>query len=55
MIINNIKTNITNIIINIMSTQISKEDLLAFTHQLHNELRGAKCIKLTGLPALNEI
>ena len=38
-----------------MSTQISKEDLLNFTHQLHNKLRGAKGIKLTGLPALNEI
>ena len=38
-----------------MSTQITKEDLLAFTHQLHNKLRGAKGIKLTGLPALNEI
>ena len=38
-----------------MSTQISKEDLLSFTHQLHNKLRGAKGIKLTGLPALNEI
>jgi type I restriction-modification system DNA methylase subunit len=38
-----------------MSTQISKEDLLNFTHQLHNKLRGMKGIKLTGLPALNEI
>jgi type I restriction enzyme S subunit len=38
-----------------MSTQINKEDLLNFTHQLHNKLRGAKGIKLTGLPALNEI
>lgn len=38
-----------------MSTQISKEDLLNFTHQLHNKLRGAKGTKLTGLPALNEI
>ena len=38
-----------------MSTQISKEDLLNFTHQLHNKLRGAKGIKLTWLPALNEI
>jgi len=38
-----------------MSSQITKEDLLNFTHQLHNKLRGAKGIKLTGLPALNEI
>ena len=38
-----------------MSTQITKEDLLNFTHQLHCKLRGAKGIKLTGLPALNEI
>ena len=35
--------------------QITKEDLLHFTHQLHCKLRGAKGIKLTGLPALNEI
>jgi len=38
-----------------MSSQITKEDLLNFTHQLHCKLRGAKGIKLTGLPALNEI
>ena len=38
-----------------MSEQISREDLLQFTHQLHCKLRGAKGIKLTGLPALNEI
>ena len=38
-----------------MSEQISREDLLQFTHQLHCRLRGAKGIKLTGLPALNEI
>lgn len=38
-----------------MSSQITKENLLNFTHQLHCKLRGAKGIKLTGLPALNEI
>lgn len=38
-----------------MSEQISREDLLQFTHQLHCKLRGAKGIKLTGLPALNDI
>lgn len=38
-----------------MSSQITKEDLLNFTHQLHCQLRGSKGIKLTGLPALNEI
>ena len=38
-----------------MTTSITKDDLLNFTHQLHCKLRGAKGIKLTGLPALNEI
>jgi len=38
-----------------MSSQITKEDLLNFTHQLHCQLRSSKGIKLTGLPALNEI
>jgi type I restriction-modification system DNA methylase subunit len=38
-----------------MSEKISREDLLQFIHQLHCKLRGAKGIKLTGLPALNEI
>jgi len=38
-----------------MSNQITKDDLLNFTHQLHCKLRSAKGIKLTGLPALNEI
>lgn len=38
-----------------MSSHITKEDLLNFTHQLHCQLRSSKGIKLTGLPALNEI
>jgi type I restriction-modification system DNA methylase subunit len=38
-----------------MSETISRDDLLQFTHQLNCKLYGAKGIKLTGLPALNEI
>ena len=38
-----------------MSTQITRDELLKFEHSLHCKLRGAKGIKLTGLPALNEI
>lgn len=35
--------------------QVSNDEWLQFLHQLHNEIRGASGIKLTGLPALNEI
>ena len=38
-----------------MSTQITRNDLLKFEHSLHDKLRGGKGIKLTGLPALNEM
>ena len=38
-----------------MSIQITRDELLKFEHTLHCKLRGAKGIKLTGLPALNEI
>lgn len=34
---------------------INKEDWLGFLHQLHNKVRNSKGIKLTGIPALNEI
>jgi hypothetical protein len=34
---------------------ITKEDWLAFLHQLHNKVRNSKGIKLTGMSALNEI
>lgn len=34
---------------------ISNDEWLDFLHSLHNEVRNAKGLKLTGLPALNEI
>jgi type I restriction-modification system DNA methylase subunit len=34
---------------------ISNDEWLDFLHSLHNEVRNAKSLKLTGLPALNEI
>jgi type I restriction-modification system DNA methylase subunit len=38
-----------------MTTQITEEELLNFMHQMHCKLRSAKNIKLTGMPALNEL
>lgn len=34
---------------------MNQKDWLLFLHLLHNKIRGSKGIKLTGLPALNEI
>ena len=34
---------------------ISKERWLSFLNSLHDQLRDAKSIKLTGIPALNEL
>ena len=34
---------------------MQKEQWLGFLNELHNKIRGSKGLKLTGLPALNEI
>lgn len=39
----------------INNKNITKEEWLAFLHSLHKEIRDSKSIKLTGIPALNEI
>lgn len=39
----------------IKNKTMSQDEMLAFLHQVHNKIRNANGIKLTGLPALNEI
>ena len=34
---------------------MNQDDLLQFLHSIHNKIRNANGIKLTGLAALNEI